>query len=126
MAGMRRNGRLAVIAALAALTASPSLAAPAPPDSTGRLDMGAVGSRVGRTDARIRYVLPRAASVRVTILDARGRTVQVLAEGQQPAGPHESRWNGLSADGTPSPTGVYIAHVEAGGASGSRHLILVQ
>lgn len=106
----------------------PALASPAAPDSAGGsgLDIGPVSPRLGRTDARIRYVIAHAAPVRVTILDARGREVATLSNGFQQAGEHEARWNGLRSSGALAPSGLYIAHVRAAGASGSRHLILVQ
>ena len=121
-------GRLATGMATTLLLVSPSLAGAVGSDSTDarRLEVGTVSPRVGRTDARVRYTIVGDATVRVTILDARGRTVLVLADGAQKAGTHELRWNGLGPSGQPAASGLYIAHVEAGGASGSRHLILVQ
>ena len=106
----------------------PALAAVASSDSTAGpgLDIAAVSARLGRTDARVRYSITRGASVRVSILDARGREVATLSSGFQTAGEHEARWNGLQSSGGVAPSGLYIAHVEAAGVSGSRHLILVQ
>lgn len=118
----------AVVATVLLTVPLPVLAAGAPADSVAAtgLDIAAVSARLGRTDARVRYSITRGATVRVSILDARGREVATLSSGFQPAGEHEVRWNGLQSSGGVAPSGLYIAHVEAAGASGSRHLILVQ
>ncbi len=123
---VRRGGRVAVAAYLMCALGSAAWAAPAAPDSTSGLDLGAASAPSGRTEARIRYTVTRAVTVQVSILDARGRLILVLPQGVRQPGRHEARWNGLTASGAPAPTGMYIAHVEAGSESGSRHLVLVQ
>jgi flagellar hook assembly protein FlgD len=90
------------------------------------LDLAPVAPNPVRTEARIRYRLTSGSKVRVTILDTRGHVVATLEDGYRTPGEHVARWAGVTANGTPAPPGVYVAHVQAVGFSGSRHLVLVQ
>ncbi len=67
---------------------------------------------------RIRFDLPRAGEVRVEILDVRGRRLQVLARGFQPAGTGEVHWEpkGLAS-------GVYVCRLTAGGEVVSQRIV---
>ncbi|MBD3161275.1 MAG: hypothetical protein GF346_03670 [Candidatus Eisenbacteria bacterium] len=50
---------------------------------------------------------PAAGPVRVSIHDAAGRIVRVLAEGERKAGRHRITWDGRGRGGVPVPAGVY-------------------
>jgi len=63
----------------------------------------------------IRYALPRAASVDVSIYDAAGRRIASLVNGWQPAGPHQELWDGRDALGQPASSGVYFVRLESAG-----------
>ena len=69
----------------------------------------------------IRYRLPVAASVHLTVHDALGREVALLAEGPQRAGSHEVRFD---ASGLPS--GVYFCLLRAGSFTAARKMLRIQ
>jgi len=56
----------------------------------------------------VRFQLPAAGPVRVTLHDLAGRTLAVLAEGQRPAGGHTIAWGGLDGQGRRLPAGLYF------------------
>jgi hypothetical protein len=66
----------------------------------------------------IAWTRPRGSRVRVAVFDASGRRVRLLRDGDLPAGPHETAWDGCGDDGTESPAGAYLCRVECGGETG--------
>jgi hypothetical protein len=74
----------------------------------------------------IRYALPEAASVTLTIYDLLGRPVRTLVDAEQAAGTHEVRWDGTAASGAPSAAGVYLYRLQAGEHRETRRLVLVR
>ncbi|MCF7802718.1 MAG: S8 family serine peptidase [Candidatus Marinimicrobia bacterium] len=60
----------------------------------------------------IRYGLPEASYVTLTVYDLMGRQVAVLARGQQQAGWYTVQWDGLGQDGVSVSTGVYFYRIE--------------
>jgi glycosidase len=74
----------------------------------------------------LRYTLPAAGEVRLTIHDLAGRQVAVLRDGMQEAGRHAVRWRGVDADGRPLGAGVYVARLQAGEQVASVKLTLVK
>ncbi|MEO0557111.1 MAG: FG-GAP-like repeat-containing protein [Bacteroidota bacterium] len=71
--------------------------------------------------AEVRYMLPKAGPVRLSIHDARGREVVVLVEGRQPAGHGEARF-----DGAGLASGVYLVRLQASGKAVSRSFMLTR
>jgi hypothetical protein len=69
--------------------------------------------------ARVRFDVPHAAGVSVTVLDACGRVVRTLASGQLGPGSYERR---LDA-GTLLPAGIYVVNLTADGKRISRKLV---
>ncbi len=63
----------------------------------------------------IRFDLPAAGPVRLTVCDLAGRLVRVLVEGEIPAGSHEAVWDGRDASDRAAPSGSYLARLVAGG-----------
>lgn len=62
----------------------------------------------------ISFVLPTAGPIRLTVHDAAGRLVRVLADGgDREAGPQTTVWDGRGDDGRAVPAGIYVATVEA-------------
>jgi hypothetical protein len=58
---------------------------------------------------RIRYEIPQATTVRVSIFDVRGRLVRTLVDNRSlPAGRYEEIWNGLDDRGKNASSGVYF------------------
>ncbi len=69
-------------------------------------------------ETRIRYALPAAARVTVTVLDLRGRVVETLADARQEAGMHEIAWRPERIS-----SGMYICRMKAGNFVGMKKLI---
>ena len=74
----------------------------------------------------IRYRLPRAGPVDLTVHDVLGRPVRRLVAEHQGAGPHLVTWDGADDDGHPVASGVYLYRLEAGEERLSRRLVLVR
>ncbi len=60
--------------------------------------------------ATVRYDLAEGASVRLAVLDVRGREVAVLHDGPQTAGPHRAAFEGMGL-----PAGVYLVRLRVDG-----------
>jgi hypothetical protein len=69
----------------------------------------------------IRYALPGAADVELTVLNLLGQTVARLVDKRQGAGYHE-----LTFDGSSLASGVYLCRLLAGGNAETRKLILLK
>jgi hypothetical protein len=74
----------------------------------------------------ISFRLLRSSSACLSIYDAIGREVAVLAEGFMSAGNHEVRWNGRDSKGAPVSSGVYFYRLEAGGKAETRKMMLMR
>jgi hypothetical protein len=70
-----------------------------------------------RTQTHIRYWMPRAANVRITVHDVTGRELVCLMDKNQPAtpvgAPHELNWDGRTKAGEAA-SGVYLIRCQAG------------
>ncbi|MEM8600626.1 MAG: T9SS type A sorting domain-containing protein [Bacteroidota bacterium] len=69
----------------------------------------------------VAYTLAEASEVRLTVYDALGREVAVLADGRQVAGRHAA-----SFDGQGLASGVYVVRLEAGREVATQTLVLVR
>jgi len=67
-----------------------------------------------RTAASLRYGLPRAAEVRVSIFSVDGRQVRTLVNGLEPAGYRCVRWDGRDAAGCACAPAVYFCRADVG------------
>ncbi len=76
--------------------------------------------------ATIPFQLAEAGSVNLAIYDMSGRKVTTLVNGETSAGPHTVMWDGNDASGTPVPSGLYLARLEAGGQQLTRRMLLVK
>jgi hypothetical protein len=74
----------------------------------------------------IRYSLPSAARVRLTVYDLMGRQVKTLIDEHEDAGVYETRWKGVTGSGMPAATGVYFYTLEAGSSTITRKMLLVK
>lgn len=61
----------------------------------------------------IRYTLPKADDVLLTIHDPSGRLVDTLVKGYFPAGRHQAAWNGYNQVGVKVSSGLYICRLVA-------------
>lgn len=68
-------------------------------------------------------VSPDAGPQRLLVYDPAGRLVRHLDSGHHPAGRRSVRWDGRSDAGARVPPGLYIARLEAGGATARATLI---
>ena len=73
----------------------------------------------------IQYALPRAADIRLSVLDLQGREVVVLAAGTREAGLHVAKWNGETASGHAS-AGVYFVRLRTPERTFMRRLVLTR
>jgi hypothetical protein len=60
----------------------------------------------------VRYSLPRAGHVRLAVTDVGGREIAVLVDETVAAGTHRIVWNGIRANGTLLPAGLYLLRLE--------------
>jgi choice-of-anchor C domain-containing protein len=77
-----------------------------------------------RDHCAIAFTLPAASAVRLSVHDARGRTVRVLAAGSLPAGAHLRTWDGRTADGGRAAPGFYLVRLSTPGAERVRKAVL--
>jgi RNA polymerase sigma factor (TIGR02999 family) len=75
--------------------------------------------------AEIDFELPRDATVRLSVVDVRGREVVKLVDRTLAAGRYRSSWNGRTVGG-PAARGVYFVSFEAAGRKFHRRLVLVR
>jgi hypothetical protein len=76
--------------------------------------------------ARITFELRRAAGIRITIHDIRGRLVTTLGSGLCPAGVHSITWNGCDKHDSRVAPGIYLISVQAGEWREARKVVLVK
>ena len=75
----------------------------------------------------IRFSLPRALPVRLTVHDLAGREVRVLADGEiMAAGQNGVSWDGRDQSGRQSPSGSYLVKLEAGDERSTQKIMLLK
>ena len=74
-----------------------------------------------RTQATIRYAMPGAADVTLTVYDVMGRHVATLTEGRRSVGVHE-----VTLEATGLPSGVYLYRLQAGSYRETKRLVVVK
>jgi hypothetical protein len=74
----------------------------------------------------VQFSLPAPARAELTILNAAGRKVRTLIDGQISGGPQKRDWDGLSDSGSILPSGVYICRLKAGGKICTRKMALMK
>ena len=70
--------------------------------------------------------MPRAAHVRVAILDAAGRTVRVVDDAEFSVGRYRRAWDGLDSHGRIVPSGVYFVVATSGQQQVVRRVVRVK
>lgn len=63
----------------------------------------------------IKYDLPEASPVRLSVFDVAGRWVRTLVDDSMPQGRHEAVWDGRDSSGREVGSGSYLARLEFGG-----------
>jgi hypothetical protein len=75
----------------------------------------------------IRYELPEAAEVSLTVYDVSGRVIcRLLEDCRKEPGYHAVRWNGLGEDSQPVAPGVYFCRLSAGTYTGVQRILLLR
>jgi hypothetical protein len=74
----------------------------------------------------IRFRLPEATSLRLTVHDAMGRTVRTLWRATAEAGSHSVVWDGRDERGSTCPSGVYVCRLATRSISISKTMIMVK
>ena len=74
----------------------------------------------------IAFTLSRPEVVHLTVYDALGRAVAVLAAGNYSVGSHTVRWDGRDGRGNAVSSGVYLYRLEAGGKTETRKMLLAR
>lgn len=72
----------------------------------------------------IRFSLPTAGDVNLTIYNIRGQVIKRLSEGYYQAGIHSLHWDGRNDTGSVSPSGVYLVEIRSGDQRSVRQIIL--
>ncbi|MFH1841724.1 MAG: FlgD immunoglobulin-like domain containing protein, partial [bacterium] len=74
----------------------------------------------------IRFALPAAGPVRVTVYDLAGGRVRTLLRATRPAGDNTVVWNGRDDAGRPVASGAYYARLEFGGTTQISKMVLLK
>ncbi len=74
----------------------------------------------------LRFSLPQAGEVELSIYNLMGQRVANLVRGVQEAGPHVLQWNGRDEQGRELASGVYFYHLQAGAQVETRKLLLLR
>lgn len=74
----------------------------------------------------IRFELPKAAAVTLTIYNSLGQEVRRLVDGLKPAGYHTVIWNGKDQNGRAVPSGVYHYRLQAGDFIATKKMVLAK
>ncbi|MBI5022340.1 MAG: T9SS type A sorting domain-containing protein [Ignavibacteriales bacterium] len=75
---------------------------------------------------QIRYELPQAEHVKISVYNALGMLVTTLFDGEQSAGYQSVTWNGKDDAGMSVASGIYLYKMEAGTTSFTRKMILMK
>jgi hypothetical protein len=75
----------------------------------------------------LRFSLDREREIRLSVTDAAGRILRVLADGTRGPGEHVMSWDGRDGAGKALPSGVYFVHLsDSSGLLESRKLVLLK
>jgi hypothetical protein len=74
----------------------------------------------------IRFVLPRAEHVTLSVFDSNGKLVNVLVDELRGSGPHDVQWNGTDRMGNRVGSGIYFYRLDAGKFRESRKMLLLK
>jgi hypothetical protein len=73
----------------------------------------------------LEFSLPHSSRVRVFVLDATGRQVRLVSDGNLDAGPHASKWDGRNDRGDRVAPGIYFYRVDTDEYSGGRMFLRI-
>jgi len=87
------------------------------------LAMSPAAPNPSRGASRLRFVLPAAGAVELTVFDVSGRRVRTLIAGPRPAGAGEISWDGRDETGHPVRAGLYLARLRTGAGARTGRLV---
>jgi hypothetical protein len=79
-----------------------------------------------RATTSLKYTLPAATRVVVTVHDVQGRLLATLWSGRQSAGGHVASWDGRDLQGVAAPAGVYLCQVRTAADTATTRVLLVR
>jgi hypothetical protein len=74
----------------------------------------------------IRYTLPKASNVKLSVYDIMGRLVRTLVDQNMDAGAHRMMWNGRDNNGQTVSSGVYFYHIQADGFMATKKMVMMK
>jgi len=77
-------------------------------------------------ETSIRYTLPQAGHVKITIYSVTGAVVRTLVDRSQGAGMHFITWDGANDRGIPVNSGVYFYTLRSGNINQTRKMALIR
>ncbi len=87
----------------------------------------ALGSRSpARGGITLQYLVHADGDATLAIYDARGRYITTLVQAPLAAGRYVASWDGRTPDGVPTPSGVYVAQLRAGGHEASARFVRIE
>jgi WD40 repeat protein len=79
-----------------------------------------------RGETTLRFAIPSAGDVQLSVYDVAGRLVATLLSEPRSTGEHAVRWDGRDDAGRDVPSGTYFARVEAGGSLGVGKVVVIR
>jgi len=77
-------------------------------------------------ETTIRFNIDRSGPVSLAVYNMLGQRVEMLYQGELEIGRHQLSWNGTDRFDRPLASGVYFCHLEAGGRSEVRRMVLLR
>jgi len=90
-------------------------------DNPTEFALGVAGANPGRALPALRFALPKASHVAITLYDVAGRRVAQIANGDFEAG-----WHTTPAQTAPLAGGVYFARMDVAGLKFVKRLVILQ
>ncbi|MBK7366810.1 MAG: S8 family serine peptidase [Candidatus Eisenbacteria bacterium] len=124
------NGYLGAMASYA-LTVTGGLANANIPPQKGLAPLSAIANAMHQNSPNpfsagttIRFSLAQRGQVNVQVVDASGRHIATLQDGEMPAGQHQLEWAGRTSQGTRVPAGVYFYRLSTPGFTQTRKMVV--
>jgi photosystem II stability/assembly factor-like uncharacterized protein len=95
-----------------------------PSTSTSRLSLSAPSPNPARSAARLEMALASSAQVDVSVFDAAGRRIRVLAHGRLAEGRHPLAWDARDERGSRARAGVYFVRASDGSETRTERIVL--
>jgi Zn-dependent metalloprotease len=96
------------------------------PETPAVLSLSPAAPNPFRAATRMRYTLPVAGRVTLSVYDLEGRSIRNLVTGEQTAGPHSSVWDGRDQTGRPVASGPYFLRLSQNGGGISQAVVRIQ